>query len=72
MVDGEDWRQAAACRGQDPALFYPVDGDRNVLDADPAGVVDRFCRVCPVRAECLADAKDEPLGIWGGRVPDER
>ena len=33
-------------------------------------VAKRLCRPCPLRASCLAGAKErrEPWGVWGGEV----
>lgn len=61
------WRDAAACRGMDPALFFP---ERGTPTADAKAV----CRTCRVRSECLADALDarERFGIWGGYSERER
>ena len=61
------WRQHGACRGLDPAIFYPLDDE----DAEPAKEV---CAVCPVQAACLehALATREKEGIWGGATERER
>lgn len=63
------WEDRAACRGQDPELFWPVDSDR-------WGAVwaKKVCRSCDVREECLQTALDEghTEGIWGGLAPTER
>ena len=61
------WRQHGACRGLDPAIFYPLDDD----DAEPAQEV---CAVCPVQAACLehALATREKEGVWGGATERER
>lgn len=61
------WREQAACRGLDPALFFPEKGD----DGHAAKAV---CAVCPVRAECLRWALTVPEkdGIWGGVAPHAR
>lgn len=68
----DDWRDHAACRGEDPELFFPVGTTGPALDQiDAAKAV---CQRCPVMAECLAWAlkNGEPDGIWGGRTTDER
>lgn len=61
------WRQLAACRGMNPALFY---------DPHPASIASakRLCARCPVCAVCDAVARDEgeEFGVWGGRSADER
>ena len=61
------WRQHGACRGLDPAIFYPLDDE----DAEPAKEV---CTQCPVQAACLehALATREKEGIWGGATERER
>jgi Transcription factor WhiB len=53
--------QGPACRGADPALFFPAPGD------DGAEAL-AICARCPVRSECYARARAnrEPGGIWGG------
>jgi hypothetical protein len=59
------WEDAAACRGQDPELWF-----------DPATFrqAKAICHDCPVRMLCLAEAyaRREPLGVWGGLTPEER
>lgn len=61
------WRQHGACRGLDPAIFYPLDDE----DAEPAKEV---CEACPVRQPCLEHALSsrEKEGIWGGATERER
>jgi WhiB family transcriptional regulator, redox-sensing transcriptional regulator len=61
------WRQHGACRGLDPAIFYPLDDE----DAEPAKDV---CAGCPVRQPCLEHALSsrEKDGIWGGATERER
>ena len=61
------WRQAAACRGVDPEVFYPVSDEQ----ARAAKVV---CERCPVRQPCLefALASREREGVWGGATERER
>jgi WhiB family redox-sensing transcriptional regulator len=61
------WRLKGACRGLDPAIFYPVSED----DAAEAKVV---CHSCPVRETCLewALANREHDGVWGGATERER
>jgi WhiB family redox-sensing transcriptional regulator len=58
------WRLDAACRGQDPELFFPA---RGASREEPLA----FCHRCPVRLECLDYAfslgGDSAIqGIWGG------
>lgn len=67
-----DWRQRAACRGEDPELFFPVGTTGPALDQ--VELAKAICRSCPVIAECLAAALagGEDAGIWGGLTEDER
>jgi len=55
--------RGAACRGADPALFFPASGD---VETESAAVA--ICAGCPVRAVCYARAvqNGERHGIWGG------
>jgi WhiB family redox-sensing transcriptional regulator len=62
----------AACREQDPAIFYAMDdstGDRKVATARARTV----CAGCPDRGPCLTWAlRFERHGVWGGTSPVQR
>lgn len=67
------WHDSAACRDEDPELFFPTttsgpEHDRQV------SMAKAVCERCAVRYNCLEDAllrrvKD---GIWGGMTDIER
>lgn len=61
------WREFAACRGLDPALFFPERGEIT----KPAKAT---CDSCAVREVCLDEALDrrEKFGIWGGESERSR
>lgn len=66
----EDWRKQAACRGMDPAIFYPTAGE----SLAPA---KKVCASCPVKGECLSDNLDtfttfNDCGVWGGQSEKAR
>jgi WhiB family redox-sensing transcriptional regulator len=65
----QPWRIAAACRGLDPLIFYPVTDEDH--DAEPAKSV---CAECAVRESCLEYALGtrEKDGVWGGATERER
>lgn len=70
--DGGDWRRDAACRDEEPELFFPpgrTDTARVQIEAAKS-----ICATCPVRAACLRFAldTDQREGIWGGRTARER
>ena len=72
MPDFDDWRLRAACRDQDPELFFPLsEMGPGARQADRAKAV---CARCPVRAECLEYALDNGLdhGVFGGTTETER
>jgi WhiB family transcriptional regulator, redox-sensing transcriptional regulator len=58
LEGAQAWRLDAACRGQDPELFFPKRG------ASRDGPL-AFCRRCPVREPCLG-GDNVIAGIWGG------
>lgn len=67
-----DWRTAAACREEDPDLFFPKGAEGPwVLVIDEAKAV---CRRCPVIEECLRWALEERIddGVFGGMTAPER
>jgi WhiB family redox-sensing transcriptional regulator len=67
-----DWRHRAACRDEDPELFFPVGttGPALVQTAE----AKKVCHRCPVAATCLAWAlaNGQDAGVWGGLSEDER
>jgi WhiB family redox-sensing transcriptional regulator len=67
-----DWRHRAACRDEDPELFFPIgNSGPALLQIEQAKAV---CRRCPVASECLTWALDtgQDSGVWGGLSEDER
>ncbi|MGW1469133.1 WhiB family transcriptional regulator [Streptomyces sp. NPDC002308] len=68
----ENWRTRAACREEDPDLFFPIGstGPALVQTEDAKAV----CGTCPVREQCLRWALDnnQDAGVWGGLAEDER
>ena len=69
------WRQRAACRGPETALFFPPSTrgrreDREVQERRAKAI----CVQCAVRRECLdyALGVGEVHGIWGGLNETER
>ena len=66
------WYHDAACRGEDPELFFPIG------TTGPALLqlmeAKRVCARCPVQSECLrwAIVTGMEHGVWGGMSEDER
>jgi WhiB family transcriptional regulator, redox-sensing transcriptional regulator len=77
-ASAEDWRHRAACRDEDPELFFPVGTGHSAKQANAItrqiSAAKRVCAGCPVRQECrdfaLANGSDD--GIYGGLTADER
>jgi WhiB family redox-sensing transcriptional regulator len=65
----QSWRQQAACRGLDPAIFYPASDDDEESEA-----AQSVCAQCTVREACLefALAVREKQGVWGGCTERDR
>ena len=67
-----DWRHRAACRDEDPELFFPVgtSGPALLQIADAKSV----CHRCTVASNCLSWALEsgQDAGVWGGMSEDER
>jgi WhiB family redox-sensing transcriptional regulator len=64
-LNAEPWRAQAACRDEDPELFYVERAEGRASHATDAR---RICARCPVWAQCLEAALVgcEGHGIWGG------
>jgi WhiB family redox-sensing transcriptional regulator len=60
-----DWRNGAACRTEDPELFFPIGTtDRALAQLQKAKAV---CHACPVQEPCLQWAlSSEPIGQESG------
>lgn len=67
-----DWRARAACRDEDPELFFPLgDSGPALLQIEDAKAI---CRSCNVLSDCLSWAMEsgQDSGIWGGLSETER
>lgn len=67
-----DWRANAACRNEDPELFFPLgDSGPALMQIQDAKAV---CSTCDVISDCLSWALDsgQNSGIWGGLSEMER
>lgn len=60
-----DWRNNAACRGMNPAIFFPELGNHN-------HAAKQICAGCPVSQQCADAGAGEDFGVWGGLNPMER
>lgn len=60
--------EEGACRGVNPALFFPERGEAH------NGEAVKVCSRCVVKAECLDWALDnrERWGVWGGTTEPVR
>jgi WhiB family redox-sensing transcriptional regulator len=67
-----DWRFRAACRMEEPELFFPV-GTRGPALVQLARAKS-VCRRCPVLLQCRTWAltTGQAAGVWGGMSEDER
>jgi WhiB family redox-sensing transcriptional regulator len=71
---GETWRQRAACRNENPDLFFGPEGEtrpqRDIRERKAKAV----CAPCPVRSDCLSLALRHGAkhGTWGGLGVAER
>lgn len=61
------WQRQAACRSAGVDAFFRTPGGSSA----EAGAM---CARCPVRAECLEYALEDPsiVGVWGGTSVNER
>lgn len=67
-----DWRHHAACRDEDPELFFPIGTNGPALQQiEDAKAV---CERCPVIDTCLRWALEHGMdsGVWGGLSEEER
>lgn len=71
-ISRKNWHGRAACRNEDPELFFPIGntGYAQQWIEDAKAV----CRRCDVADRCLAWALDtgQDAGVWGGMSEEER
>lgn len=67
-----DWRHYAACRDEDPDLFFPV--SEVGPGAEQVQRAKTVCARCPVQQECLNYAVEAGLdyGVFGASSSEER
>lgn len=66
------WRDRAACLGEDTERFFPVGASGAALDLIEQA--KQVCAACAVSSQCLeyALATHQDAGVWGGKSEDER
>jgi WhiB family redox-sensing transcriptional regulator len=66
-LDERPWAAYAACRREDPDLFFP-------MNDEAAEAAMKICSACAVQGECLDWALDTRIkyGIWGGATERDR
>ena len=67
-----DWRHEAACRDEDPELFFPIGNTGPALAQIEEA--KKVCQRCPVKEACLAWALEsgQDAGVWGGQAEREK
>lgn len=67
-----DWRSRAACRAEDPELFFPIGTSGPALVQTALAIA--VCRRCPVMIRCgtWALTTGQAAGVWGGMSEDQR
>ncbi|CAL9337204.1 WhiB family transcriptional regulator [Streptomyces sp. enrichment culture] len=67
-----DWRDEAACVGEDPEIFFPLSD--SAAPGSEASLARAICRRCPVLLDCRTWAieRGEDDGIWGATTAAQR
>lgn len=68
------WHNQAACRGEDPDLFFDPDDGMEDPDTRQLRVqaAKQICYHCPVIGDCWQQGLTEKYGIWGGDTEQQR
>lgn len=69
-----NWQRRAACKDEDPELFFVVGHETSPANEAQIAAAKRVCFGCPVRVDCLEFALEHGLGdgVFGGMSADER
>jgi hypothetical protein len=66
------WRFRSACKGAPTGIFI-TPGDEDDDPVYPPPEAKRYCDMCPVTAECLAEGTlHDEVGVWGGMTKYQR
>lgn len=67
-----EWMSRAACRTQDPELFFPGGTKGSALKKLRQAI--GVCAQCPVQSSCLEFAfrTGQEFGVWGGTSEEQR
>lgn len=67
-----NWLDLAACRFEDPELFFPLTEDGASVPQIKRAL--QICHGCPVVLECRTSAvrHGESHGVWGGLTAGQR
>ncbi|GAA3502813.1 hypothetical protein GCM10019016_099220 [Streptomyces prasinosporus] len=66
-----DWRDEAACVGEDPEIFFPLSD--SAAPGSEASLARAICRRCPVLLACRTWAIERGEdGIWGATTAAQR
>jgi WhiB family redox-sensing transcriptional regulator len=74
IADLWSWQLSARCRGEDPAVFFPAEGERGHVRSMRQTRAKAICAQCTVLTQCRDHSLrcHEPFGVWGGIAEDER
>ena len=69
--------ERAACRDEDPELFFSPDNERGAVRHRRAQAAKAVCRRCDVALDCLEFALSREIpsgraGVYGGLTSEER
>jgi WhiB family redox-sensing transcriptional regulator len=70
----QNWRHRAACRTEDPELFFPTATENTPYGQEELADAKAVCQRCPVISTCLVWALEsgQEFGVWGGLSEGER
>jgi WhiB family redox-sensing transcriptional regulator len=61
-----EWRDLAACSGEDTSFFFPVSNQSDLR-------AKAICERCSVKGQCLDVAlRSDEVGVWGGTNERQR
>jgi len=66
------WQERAACRGEDPDVFFAGDNERGQDRRSRFVAAKAICARCPVIVQCRIAGRQERYGVWGGVDEFER